>query len=110
MTSANGDPRRVQTLRSAAAAAGRRGAPLAAVTRLIRALDESPATHERAEISAELGRYEVAAMRLESAEEHLRAVVSSTADLATRADAASTLARCTIVSGGRSADVAVRLL
>ncbi len=110
LTTANGDNRRVQTLRSAATAAARRGAPLTAVTRLNRALDESPAGQERAEILAELGRYEVAAMRFEAAEAHLRAVVSSTADLATRAEAASTLARCAIVSGSRSAEVAVDLL
>ena len=84
--------------------------PLAAAARLNRALDESPAEQERAEILAELGRYEVAAMQFEAAEEHLRAVVSSTADLATRAEAASTLARCAIVSGGRSAEVAVDAL
>ena len=43
-------------------------------------------------------------MRFDAAEEHLRAVGSST-DLAVRAEAASILARCAIVSGGRSADV-----
>ena len=110
LTSANGDDRRVQTLRSAATASARRGAPLAAVTRLNRALDESPPEQERAEILAELGHYEVAAMRFEGAEEHLRAVVSSTAALGTRTDAASTLARCTILAGSRSADVTVELL
>src|SRR2546421_144748 len=83
----------------AATAAARRGAPLAAAERLNRALDESPAEQERAEILAELGRYEVAAMRFEAAEEHLRAVVSSGADVTTRAQAASTLEQCAIVSG-----------
>ena len=102
LTGANGDVRRVQTLRSAASAAARRGAPAAAAARLNRALDESPAEPERAEILAELGRYEVAAMHFESAETHLRAVVSSRADLGTRAEAASVLARCAVVSGGRS--------
>jgi DNA-binding CsgD family transcriptional regulator len=106
LTGANGDSRRVQTLRSAAGAAARRGAPLVAAARLNRALEESPAEHDRAEILADLGRYEVAAMRFEEAEDHLCAVVSSSADLATRAEAASTLTRCALASGGRSADVA----
>jgi hypothetical protein len=105
LTGPNGDPRRVQTLRSAAAAAARRGAPVAAAARLNRALDESPAEHERTEILAELGRYEVAAMQFEAAEAHLRAVVSSRAGVDTRAEAGSMLARCAAVSGGRSADV-----
>jgi DNA-binding CsgD family transcriptional regulator len=55
---------------------------------------------------ADLGRYEVAAMRFEAAEEHLSAVVSSSADLGVRAEAASMLTRCAIASGGRSAKVA----
>jgi DNA-binding CsgD family transcriptional regulator len=95
----------VQTLRSAATAAARQGAPLAAAARLERALDESPADQDRAEILAELGRYEIAAMRFDAAEQHLRAVVRSTADPATRAEAAAALTRCAIVSGSRSADV-----
>ncbi len=104
LTGANGDARRVQTLRAAASAAARRGAPAAAAARLNRALDETPAEPERAEILAELGRYEVAAMQFEAAESHLRAVVSSGAGLTIRAEAASMLARCAVVSGGRSAD------
>ena len=59
---------------------------------------------------SELGRYEVAATQFEAAEEHLRACLASGADLSTRADAASTLARCAIVSGGRSAAEAVHAL
>jgi DNA-binding CsgD family transcriptional regulator len=105
LTGPTGDERRVQTLRSAAAAAARQGAPLAAATRLKRALDESPPESERAEILAELGFYEVAAMRFDAADEHLRAAIGSSTDLARRAEAASILARCAIVSGGRSADV-----
>ena len=96
--------------RSAADGAARRGAPRAAVARLRRALAESPAEQERGEILADLGRYEVAAMQFEAAEEHLRACLTSGADLPTRADAASTLARCAIVSGGRSAEAAVDAL
>ena len=63
----------------------------------------------------DLGRYEVAAMQFEAAEEHLRACLASGADLATRADAAATLGRCAVVvrralrgGGGRCAGVAGR--
>ena len=45
-------------------------------------------------------------MQLEAAEEHLRASLASGAALMTRADAASSLGRCAIVSGGRSAEAA----
>jgi DNA-binding CsgD family transcriptional regulator len=110
LTGPNGDARTVQTLRSAAAAAARRGAPLAAAARLIRALDESPAEEERAEILAELGDHEVAAMQFDAAEQHLRAVLDSDAPLQTRADAASTLARCAVASGSRSAESTVDAL
>ncbi len=106
LTAATGDQRRVQTLRSAALGAARRGAPQAAAARLRRALAESPPEPERAEILSELGWYEVAAMQLEAAEEHLRASLASGAALMTRADAASSLGRCAIVSGGRSAEAA----
>ncbi len=110
LTAATGDQRRVQTLRLAATSAGRRGAPRAAAARLRRALAESPREQERAEILTELGRYEVAAMEFEAAEEHLRACLATGAELTTRADAASTLGRCAIVSGGRSAEAAVDAL
>ena len=110
LTGATGDPRRVETLRAAATAAARRGAPGAAAERLRRALAESPAEQERGEILAELGRYEVYAMQFEAAEEHLRAALTSGADLTTRAGAASMLGRCAIVSGGRSAEAAVDAL
>ena len=96
----NGDHQRISTLRSAAAGAARRGAPRAAATRLQRALAESPAEHERAEILTELGRCELATLQFKSAENHLHACLMSGAGLATRADAASVLGRCTIVSGG----------
>ncbi len=82
LTGVTGDPHRVRVLRAAATAAARRGAPHAAAARLTRALDESPADHERAQILVELGSYEVAAMRFEAAEEHLKAVVNSGAELA----------------------------
>ena len=110
LTTPSGDARRVRTLRTAATGAARRGAPRAAVTRLRRALEEPPAEQERVEILTELGRYELAEMEFEAAEEHLRASLGSAADLATRAGAASTLARCAIVSGGRSAEAAADAL
>jgi DNA-binding CsgD family transcriptional regulator len=101
-----GDQRRVATLRAAAADAARRGAPSAAAARLRRALTESAPEQERAEILAELGRYEVASMQFEAADEHLRAALASKASLLTRASAASMLARCALVSGGASAEAA----
>ena len=106
LTTASGDTLRVKTLRSAATAAARRGSPLAAVARLNRALEEGPDAPERAEICAELGRYEVAAMRFDSAEEHLRQVVDSPAAVDLRAEAASMLMNCAIVSGSRASDAA----
>jgi DNA-binding CsgD family transcriptional regulator/tetratricopeptide (TPR) repeat protein len=110
LTPPTGNQHRVSTLRSAAAAAAHRGAPRAAATYLRRALAESPAEQERGEILAELGRYEVATMQFEAAEEHLRAALASGATLATRADAASWMGRCAIVSGGRSAGSAADAL
>ena len=111
LTSATGDRRRIATLRSAAGAAARGGAPAAAAERLGRALAESPTEQERGEILAELGRYDVAAMQFDAAEEHLRAALATGASLATRADAAVTLARCAVVSGGgRAAEAAVAAL
>jgi DNA-binding CsgD family transcriptional regulator len=110
LTDATGDQRRIRTLRAAATAAARNGAPRAAAARLRRALAESPEEQERGEILAELGRYEVAAMRFAAAEEDLHASLRSGAKPATRADAASMLARCAVVSGGRSAEAAVDAL
>ena len=110
LTDATGDQRRIEILRSAAMSAARRGAPQAAAARLRRALAEAPGEQERGEILAALGQYEIAAGQYEAAEEHLRATVASGADLTTRADAASWLARCANVSGGRSAEVAVDAL
>ncbi len=111
LTAATGDRRRIATLRSAAGAAAAGGAPAAAAERLARALAESPTEQECGEILAELGRYDVAAMAFEAAEEHLRAALASGASLPTRADAATTLARCAVVSGGgRAAEAAVAAL
>jgi DNA-binding CsgD family transcriptional regulator len=105
-----GDQDRIGTLRSAAAAAAHRGAPRAAATYLRRALAESPAEQDRGQILADLGRYEVATMQFEAAEKHLRAALASGATLAARADAASWMGRCAIVSGGRSAGPAADAL
>jgi len=110
LTASTGDQRRVATLRSAAVGAARRGAPRVAAERLRRALAESPAEQERAEIMTELGQYEIATMQFEAAEEHLGASLTSQAALTTRARAASWLGRCAMVSGGRSAQAAVSAL
>jgi len=110
LTTATGDGRRVEMLRSAASVAARRGAPGAAAARLRRALAESPGEQERAEILTELGRYEVATMQFEAAEEHLHSALTSGAEPMIRAEAASTLGRCAIASGGRSAEAAVDAL
>jgi DNA-binding CsgD family transcriptional regulator len=110
LTAPNGEQRRIAALRSAAASAVRRGAPRAAATRLQRALAESPAGQERAEILTELGRCELATMQFEAAERHLHSCLASGATLITKADAASALGRCAIVSGGRSAQAAVAAL
>jgi DNA-binding CsgD family transcriptional regulator len=110
LTSATGDQSRVATLREAALVAAHRGAPRAAAARLRRALAESPAEQERAEILAELGSYEVAAMQFEAAEEHLQECLRSGGSLSTRADAALTLGRCAAVSEGRSAKTAAAAL
>ena len=110
MTAATGDQRRVETLRSAARVASRRGAPDAAAARLRRALAESPEEQGRAEILTELGTVEVASMQFEAAEEHLQSVLASGAEPMIRAEAASMLGRCAIASGGRSAKAAVDAL
>jgi DNA-binding CsgD family transcriptional regulator len=110
LTAPTGDGRRVETFRSAARLAARRGAPGAAAARLRRALAESPGEAERAEILTELGRFEVASMQFEAAEEHLHLALTSSGESMIRAEAASTLGRCAIASGGRSAEAAVDAL
>ena len=109
LASPTGDQHRVGTLRWAAADAAHRGAPQAAATYLERALAESHAQRDRAEILAELGRCEVATMQFAAAEEHLRTALALGAPT-TRAVAASWLGRCAIVSGGRTARVAADAL
>jgi predicted ATPase len=110
LTSATGDQGRVRTLRAAAAGAARRGAPRATVVRLRRALAEEPPASERAAILADIGRYEVAATEFAAAEESLRAALNSDVEPEIRADAASTLARCAIVSSGAGAEEAAEAL
>jgi DNA-binding CsgD family transcriptional regulator len=110
LASPTGDQHRVGTLRWAAADAAHRGAPRAAATYLQRALVESHAQHDRAEILAELGRCEVATMQFAAAEGHLRTALTSGGTLTARAAAASWLGRCAIVSGGRTARVAADAL
>ena len=111
LTVPTGDPQRVRTLRAAAISAAGRGSPRAAAARLRRALLEAPAGPERAEILAEIGRYELAAMEFASAESHLREALAQTgATLTTRAEAASWLGRCATVSGGQSAEAAADAL
>jgi DNA-binding CsgD family transcriptional regulator len=110
LTAPTGDQNRVELLRSAARLAARRGAPGGAAARLRRALAESPGERERAEILTELGRFEVASMQFEAAEEHLHSAVTLSGEPMIRADAASTLGRCAIASGGRSAEAAVDAL
>ncbi len=110
LTAPTGDQSRVQTLRAAATSAARRGAPAVAAARLRRALAESPDEQERAEIATELGRYELAAMQFDAAEQHLRVALESDASIATRADAASLLGRYAAVSGGPGAEIAIEAL
>ena len=111
LTVPTGDPRRVRTLRASAVSAAGRGAPRAAAARLRRALLEAPAEPERAQILTDIGRYELAATDFADAEGHLREALESTgATLTTRAEAASWFGRCSIVSGGRSAEAAADAL
>jgi len=110
LTAPTGDRRRIETLRTAAMSAARRGAPRAAAARLLRALAESPDEQERTEILTELGRCEVATMDFAAAETHLGAALTSGGALTARAEAASVLGRCAIVSGGRSAQTAADAL
>jgi DNA-binding CsgD family transcriptional regulator len=110
LTPATGDERHIAILRSAATGALHRGSPQAAAERLSRALAESPVEQERGEILTELGRCEVADMQFDAAEEHLQACLESGASVETRANAASWLGRCAIVSDGRSAESAVDAL
>jgi DNA-binding CsgD family transcriptional regulator len=70
------DPRSVRSLRAAAAAAIRRGAPAAAVAYLTRALGEPPPESERGPLLCELAHAEML-IRSPAAIEHLRAALDA---------------------------------
>ena len=101
------DDGRARVLRAAGQSAAARGVPETAAVYLRRALDEPPPDGDRGAVLAELGSCELAAMQFAAAEEHLRAAVAARADAATRARAASQLGFCSLLSGARSAEVAV---
>jgi DNA-binding CsgD family transcriptional regulator len=94
-----GDGRWVAALRAAAASAAERGAPTAAIAYLRRALDEPPAEGERAAVLADLGRWEVARLEYERAEEHLAEALALPGDPAVHAQAAIWLSRGSIMQG-----------
>jgi DNA-binding CsgD family transcriptional regulator len=104
------DHGRARILRAAGQSAAARGVPETAAIYLRRALDEPPPDDERGSVLAELGSCELAAMQFSAAEGHLRAAVAARADAATRARAASQLGFCSLLSGGRSVDAAVRTI
>jgi DNA-binding CsgD family transcriptional regulator len=109
-TSPTGDGGRVTILRAAAASAAQRGAPESAAVFLRRALKEPPAFEERTPILVELGSCELAATDFAAADEHLREALATDDTPAARASAASLLARCAVVSGGRSSETAAEAL
>jgi DNA-binding CsgD family transcriptional regulator len=81
------DPWAVEQLRTAAAEARSRGAPLSAVRYLERALAEPAPSEQHATVLAELGAAE-AAVGLESADEHLALAARASTDPWTRAEIA----------------------
>jgi DNA-binding CsgD family transcriptional regulator/predicted ATPase len=89
----------LEQLRAAGRAAGVRGAPQLAVACLRRALEESPAEEERAQLLLELGSAE-AAIESPAAIAHLREALRLTSDPAARASAALELAR-NLIYGNR---------
>jgi DNA-binding CsgD family transcriptional regulator len=93
------NPATAAILRAAAASAAERGAPGTAIGYLRRALDEPPAEEERAAVLCDLGRWEMARLDYEAAEEHLIAALDTPSDQAERARAAIWLSRCVISSG-----------
>jgi DNA-binding CsgD family transcriptional regulator len=104
------DAGRARILRAAAHSAAGRGAPETTAVYLRRALEEPPPDDARGAVLFELGSSELAAMQFSAAEEHLQAAVTCSADAATRARAASQLGFCSLLSGGRSAEAAVRTI
>lgn len=85
------DPYSVSSLRAAAAAAMRKGAPAAAVTYLTRALAEPPPERQRGEALLELARAEFV-LRSPTAAEHLRAAIDASPKPSDRASLRSMLA------------------
>jgi DNA-binding CsgD family transcriptional regulator len=92
MTPARGEAAVVETLRSAAAAALKKGAPESAVSALRRALDEPPRPELRSRLQLELGRAS-ALVHAPAAVGHLRAAYESLSDPVERAMAADGLVR-----------------
>ncbi len=103
-----GDGRWVAALRAAAASAAERGAPVAAIAYLRRALDEPPAEEERAAVLTDLGRSEVARLEYQRAEAHLVEALALPGDPALHAQAAIWLSRGAIMQG--QAEPATRAL
>jgi DNA-binding CsgD family transcriptional regulator len=93
------EARWVEVLRRAAAGALGRADPVAATAFLRRALAEGPDTELRAELSCELGRWEVALEDFEGARAHLLSVVQSGAPPALRCRAATWLGYGEIAAG-----------
>lgn len=93
------DARWVEVLRTAAAGALSRADPVAATAFLRRALAEAPDDELRAELSCELGRWEVALEDFEGARAHLLSVVQSSAPTALRCRAATWLGYGEIAAG-----------
>jgi DNA-binding CsgD family transcriptional regulator len=93
------DARWAEVLRAAAADALSRADPAAATAFLRRALEEAPGAGLRAELSCELGRWEVALEDFEGARGHLLSVVQSGAPPALRCRAATWLGYGEVAAG-----------
>ncbi|HEY1277915.1 MAG TPA: AAA family ATPase [Thermoleophilaceae bacterium] len=92
------DPRWAATLRSAASSAAERGAPAMAIAYLSQALEQPLGDADRSDVLSELGRWEIARMDFDAAEEHLLAALDATAEDGARSRAAIWLSRCAILS------------
>jgi DNA-binding CsgD family transcriptional regulator len=90
-TSPSGEAETIETLRAAARAAGRRGAPDFAVTYLQRALAEPPSPDLEPELVHELGKAALSAGQLDLAIDKLRRATRDLADERLRAEAAHAL-------------------
>ena len=98
VTPARGEPWVVETLRSAAAGARRKGAADSAVAYLARALAEPPAPEHRGDVLLELGLAEALTSGPDAAE-HLRAGYDALRDPAARALVAQVLGRALLFTG-----------